>query len=83
MICHSETVTVLAFLGRDPNIFALTRTDKVSAQSLSEIVENPVPVLLIHLGVNVETTVAELCNLLGKKFHSLGRVTEDYRLVDL
>lgn len=45
--------------------------------------ENPVSVLLIHLGVNVEAGVAELSDLLGKQFHSLGRVTEDDRLVDL
>lgn len=45
--------------------------------------EHPVPVLLVHLGVNVEAGVAELSDLLGKQFHSLGRVTEDDRLVDL
>lgn len=45
--------------------------------------ENPVSVLLIHLGMNVEAGVAELGDLLGKQFHSLGRVTEDDRLVDL
>lgn len=45
--------------------------------------ENPVSVLLIHLGMNVEAGVAELGDLLGKQFHSLSRVTEDDRLVDL
>lgn len=45
--------------------------------------EHPVSVLLVHLGVNVEAGVAEFSDLLGKQFHSLGRVTEDDRLVDL
>lgn len=33
--------------------------------------------------MNVEARVAELGNLLGKKLHSLGRITEDNRLVDV
>jgi hypothetical protein len=32
---------------------------------------------LSHLGVNVVAGVAELCDLLGQEFHSLGRVAED------
>ena len=45
--------------------------------------EDPVTMLLYHLGVDVETRVAELRNLLREQLHSLGRVAEDDRLVDL
>ena len=38
---------------------------------------------LSHLGMNVETRVAQLRYLLGQQLHPLRRVTEDYRLVDL
>lgn len=33
--------------------------------------------------MDVEARVAELRNLLGKELHSLGRITEDNRLVDV
>ena len=45
--------------------------------------EHSVPVLLSHLGVNVETGVAQLSDLLRQQFHSLDRVAEDDALVDL
>lgn len=61
----------------------LTRAHKVPAETLSEIVEDSVSVLLIHAGVYVEARVAQLCDLLGQQFHTLGGVAEDYRLVDL
>lgn len=32
-----------------------TRADKVSAAALPEIVENPITILLVHFGVDVET----------------------------
>lgn len=38
---------------------------------------------LSHLGMNVETRIAELGDLLGQKLHPLRGVAEDYRLVDL
>lgn len=38
---------------------------------------------LSHLGVDVETGVAKLGDLLGQKLHSLRRVAEDYGLIDL
>lgn len=38
---------------------------------------------LEHLGVRVETRVAEFGNLLGEQLDSVGRVAEDDRLVDL
>lgn len=38
---------------------------------------------LSHLGMNVETWISQLWYLLGKELHSLRRVAEDYRLVDL
>jgi len=39
-------------------------------------VEDAVAVLLVHLGVDVETRVAELRDLLGQQFHALRRVAE-------
>ena len=45
--------------------------------------EDPIAMLLDHLGVDVEARVAELRNLLREQLHSLGRVAEYDRLVDL
>ena len=45
--------------------------------------EHSVSVLLVHLGVDVETWVTKLSDLLGKQLHSLSRVAEDDGLVDL
>lgn len=39
--------------------------DQVSAQSVSKIMENSISVFLHHLGMNVETGVAQLSDLLG------------------
>ena len=60
-----------------------TCADQVPAQSVSEVVEHSVPVLLHHLGVDVEAGVAQLGDLLGQELHPLGGVAEDDRLVDL
>ena len=72
--------------------------DEVSAESLSEIMEDAVSMLLIHARVDVETRVSQVGDLLGQQFHSLnfhrsnflidasaylGRVAEDNWLVDL
>jgi hypothetical protein len=45
--------------------------------------ENPVPVLLHHLGMDIKTGVAKLGDFLGQKFHPLHGITEDYRLINL
>lgn len=45
--------------------------------------EDAVSVGLEHLCVRVEARVAELGNLLGEQLHSVRRVAEDDRLVDL
>ena len=45
--------------------------------------EDPVPVLLSHLGVDVEAGVPKLSDLLSQQLHSLDRVAEDDALVDL
>ena len=45
--------------------------------------EDPVSVLLPHLGVNVETGVAKLRDLLSQQLNTLHRVAEDDALVDL
>lgn len=59
------------------------RADQVTASTVAEIVEDSVSVLLTHLGVDVEARVAEFGDLLGEQLDSLGRVTEDDRLIDL
>jgi len=61
----------------------LTRADQVAPQSLPEVMEHSVAMLLVHLGMNVETRVAKLGDLLGKQFNSLCRVAEYNRLIDL
>lgn len=42
-----------------------TCANQVSAQSISEVVEHTVPVLLHHLCVDVEARIAKLGNFLG------------------
>lgn len=57
--------------------------DEVSADAVSEIVEDSVTSLLGHLGVTVEARVAQLGDLLGEKLDAVGRVAENDGLVDL
>ena len=59
------------------------RTDEVAADTIPEVVENTISVMLQHLRMRVETRVAELCNLLCKQLHPVGGVAKDDRLVDL
>lgn len=60
-----------------------TCADQVSAQSISEVMEHTVPVLLHHLCMNVEARVAKLGDFLSQKLNPLGGVTEDDGLIDL
>jgi hypothetical protein len=46
-------------------------------------VEHSVTVILKHLGVRVEAGVTQFRDLLGEQFHTIGRITEDDRLIDL
>ena len=57
--------------------------DQVSADAVSEIVEDSVTGLLLHSSVTVEARVAELGDLLGQQLDSVGGVAEDDGLVDL
>ena len=51
--------------------------------SVSEFVEYPIAVGLLHLRVDVEAAVAKLCDLLREKLHSIHGVAEDDALVDI
>lgn len=44
--------------------------------------ENMVPFLLAHLGMDIETRITELNNFLGKQFNSHSRITENDSLCD-
>uniref|UniRef100_A0A182VJU9 Uncharacterized protein n=1 Tax=Anopheles merus TaxID=30066 RepID=A0A182VJU9_ANOME len=57
--------------------------DQVPAQPRPEVVEHPVPVGLLHAGVDVVAAVAQLGNLFREQFDTLRRIAEDDRLVDL
>jgi hypothetical protein len=57
--------------------------DEVATHTIAEVVENSISVLLEHSSVRVEARVAQLCNLLRKKFNSVGGVAENDRLVYL
>src|SRR5271168_2999959 len=59
------------------------RANKVSANTITEVVEDPVAVCLKHAGMTIETGVAKFSNFLGKKLDAIRRVAEDDRLVDL
>ena len=51
--------------------------DEVSAEASSEVVEDPVPVSLGHLGVNVVAGVAKFRDFLGQKLHPLCGIAEN------
>jgi hypothetical protein len=60
-----------------------TRAHQIPADTVAEVVEDTVTVLLEHAGVGVKARVTEFCDLLGEEFDTVCRVTEDDRLVDL
>jgi hypothetical protein len=51
-------------------------TDKIAAEAVAEVVENPISMRLGHLSVNVVARVAQLGYLFGQKFDTLRRVAE-------
>lgn len=59
------------------------RADKVSTDSVAEIVENTVTVVLEHARMRIEARVSQLSDLLSQQLHTVRGVTEDNRLVDL
>lgn len=59
------------------------RADEVAANTVPKVVEDTVASVLLHLGVTVETRVAQLGDLLGQKLDTVGRVAENNGLVDL
>jgi len=59
------------------------RRHEATGVALSEVVEDPITVSLCHLGVDVETRVAKLRDLLGQEFNPLCRIAEDDGLLDL
>ena len=48
--------------------------DQVAGGSVAELVEDAVPVGLLHFGVNVEAAVAKLGDLFGQEFNSVNAV---------
>lgn len=59
------------------------RTDKVSAYTVAEVVEDAVTVVLKHARMRVEAGVSEFGDLLRKKLYTVCGVAEDDRLVNL
>lgn len=49
----------------------------MAGSSVSELMEYPVPVILLHSRMDVKAGVAELCDLLSQKLYTVHRVTED------
>ncbi len=59
------------------------RANKVTANTVAEIVENAVTSGLKHACVTVKARVTQLGDLLGEKLHAVGRVAKNNGLVDL
>ena len=59
------------------------RGNQATRLSLLEIVENPVSVTLVHLGVNEEARVAKLTDFARKQLNTLCTIAEDDRLRDV
>lgn len=48
-----------------------------------EFVKNSITIGLLHFGVDIEARISKLCDLLGKKFHSINRVAKNNTLIDV
>ena len=59
------------------------RADQIAAVALPEVVEYSVPIGLLHLRVNVEAGVAQLCYLPREQLHPGASGAEDNTLLDL
>lgn len=59
------------------------RADEVAANAITEVVEDTIAVRLEHFRMGVEARITELCDLFGQELDSVGRVTEDDRLINL
>lgn len=59
------------------------RANEIPADSIAEIVEHPVAVLLKHAGMRIEARITKLGDFLGEEFYTVRRVAEDDRLVYL
>lgn len=59
------------------------RTHKVPADSIPEVVEDSVAVMLQHPRMRIKAGIAKLSDLFGKEFDTVGGVAEDDGLVDL
>ena len=61
----------LYFFIPQPPLYFLTCAHKISALSIAEVMEDLVSVGLCHAGVDKETGVPQLCDLLCQQLHSL------------
>lgn len=59
------------------------RADKIAAYTVPEIMKDAVTIVLQHLGVRVKAGVSKFGDFLRKQLHSICRVTENDRLIDL
>ena len=59
------------------------RADKVSTDTIAEVMEDTVSIGLKHTSMTVEARITELGNLLSQEFNPVGGIAEDDRLVDL
>ena len=57
------------------------RRDQVAGGPVPELVEHPVAVGLLHLGVDVVARVAQLCDFFGQQLDPIDRVAENDGLV--
>ena len=58
-------------------------TNEIPADTVPEVVENTVTIVLKHARVRVEARISKLCDLFRKEFDAISRVAENNRLVDL
>lgn len=59
------------------------RADKVTADTVAEIVEDTVTMRLKHLCVRVETGISKFRHFFGQKLDTVGGIAEDDGLIDL
>jgi hypothetical protein len=82
---------VLGEIKVDDNVYCLNidttckevGADEVTAHAVTEVVENAITVRLQHFCMGVETRVAQLCHFLSEELDTVGRITENDRLINL
>ena len=57
--------------------------DRISTSTITEVMEDSVPVRLQHLCMDVKTWISKLRDFFGQELYSINKIAKNYWLVDL